>query len=99
MDFLELKHGGKTYTNQREIINILKKEGFYWLIDSEVSEAIIEIKNNTLIWHDGSYLSGDWYYGIFKKGNFFGKWENGIFEDGTFEGKWNSGIDLSKNKN
>ena len=29
-----------------------------------------EIKNNTLIWHDGDYLSGNWHYGIFKGGNF-----------------------------
>jgi hypothetical protein len=97
MNFLELIYGGEKYTNQREILNILRKESFFWLIDSEVSDAIIEIKNNTLIWHNGTYLSGDWYYGIFKRGNFFGNWQNGIFEHGYFGGKWNSGIDLSKN--
>lgn len=97
MNFLELIYGGEKYTNQREILNILRKENFFWLIDSEVSDAIIEIKNNTLIWHNGTYLSGDWYYGIFKRGNFFGNWQNGIFEHGYFSGKWNSGIDLSKN--
>jgi hypothetical protein len=98
MNFLELIYGGEKYTNQREILNILRKESFFWLIDSEVSDAIIEIKNNTLIWHNGTYLSGDWYYGIFKRGNFFGNWQNGIFEHGYFGGKWNSGIDLSKNQ-
>lgn len=97
MGFLELKYDNQTITNQREIVKILKKEAFYWLIDSEVSDAIIEIKNNTLIWYDGTYLSGDWYYGIFKNGNFFGNWENGIFENGQFNGNWNSGINLSKN--
>ena len=97
MNFLELIHNNKTWTNQNDILNILKKEGFYWLIDSEVSEAIIEIKHNTLIWHSGSYLSGDWHYGIFKNGHFFGNWLNGIFEHGYFNGNWNSGIDLSKN--
>ena len=49
MDFIELKYVGKTYTDPKQIINILKKEGFYWLIDSEVDGAIIEVKNNTLI--------------------------------------------------
>lgn len=97
MGILELKHNNQTWTNKRDILNILKREGFYWLIDSEVSDAIIEIKKDTLIWHSGTYLSGDWYYGIFKNGDFFGNWLNGIFEHGNFNGNWNSGIDLSKN--
>ena len=86
MDFLELKYEGKTYTQQKQIINILKTEGFYWLIDSEVNDAIIEIKNNTLIWESGTFLSGDWYYGIFRNGSFYGVWENGIWENGHFSG-------------
>lgn len=97
MNFLELRYGGKTLYNNVDILRILKREEFLWLIDSEVSGAKIEIENNTLIWHDGYYLSGDWYYGIFKGGHFFGNWLNGIFESGHFEGNWNSGIDLSKN--
>ena len=96
MEFLELKFEGKNYTNPREIINILKKEGFYWLVDSEVDKAIIEIKKNTLIWHEGIFMSGDWYYGIFKNGGFYGNWEDGIFEDGYFDGDWKGGINLKK---
>lgn len=95
MEFLELKYNGKTYTSQREILNILKSNKFYWLIDAETDDAIIEIDNNTLIWHEGIFMSGDWQYGIFKNGGFYGNWVNGIFEDGYFGGKWNSGI---KNK-
>lgn len=97
MDFIELKYVGKTYTDPKQIINILKKEGFYWLIDSEVDGAIIEVKNNTLIWHEGIYMVGDWNYGIFKNGGFYGNWKNGIFEGGYFNGNWESGIDLTKN--
>lgn len=96
MDFLELKYEGKTYTNYNQIINILKREGFFWLIDSEVNDAIIELKNDTLIWHGGIYMSGDWIYGIFKNGGFYGNWENGIFENGYFDGNWKSGINLTK---
>lgn len=96
MDFIELKYVGKTYTDPKQIINILKKEGFYWLIDSEVDGAIIEVKNNTLIWHEGIYMVGDWNYGIFKNGGFYGNWKNGIFEGGYFNGNWESGIDLTK---
>lgn len=97
MVFLELKYGNKTYTNRHEILSILRKEGFFWLIDSEIDNAIIEIFKNTLIWHEGIFMSGNWHYGIFKNGGFYGNWINGIFEDGHFSGNWNSGINLSKN--
>ena len=97
MNFLELKYVGKTYTEPKQIIKILKDEGFYWLIDSEVDGAIIEIENNTLIWNEGIYMVGDWEYGIFKNGGFYGNWKNGIFENGYFNGNWESGINLSKN--
>ena len=92
MDFIELKYNDKTYTTPNQIIDILKKEKLYWLIDSETDKAIIEIKNNTLIWHEGIFMSGDWKYGIFKKGGFYGTWENGIWENGYFDGTWISGI-------
>ncbi len=92
MDFLELKYNNKTYTNRREIIDILKSLKFYWLIDSEVVDASIEVKNNTVIWHDGIFMSGNWPYGIFLNGYFYGNWDNGIWEKGFFGGKWKSGI-------
>lgn len=97
MEYLELKFNGKTYINQREIIKILKDNQFFWLIDSEVDSAKIEILNNTLIWNEGIFMSGNWYYGIFKNGGFYGNWQNGIFENGYFDGNWKSGIDLTKN--
>ena len=92
MGILELKRGNRTYTNPKEILKILKSEGFYWLIDSEVADAKIEIENNTVIWNDGHYVTGNWHYGIFKNGVFSGNWENGIWEEGYFNGNWKSGI-------
>lgn len=92
MGINELKFNNKTLTNKSEILKILKDNKFYWLIDSEVEEAIIEINKNTLIWHSGIYKHGKWEYGIFKNGTFYGIWENGIWESGTFRGKWKSGI-------
>jgi hypothetical protein len=83
MGILELRIGDKTYTNKNEILDILFKEKFHWLIDSEMENAIIEIKKKTIIWHDGDYLSGDWHFGIFKNGKFYGNWINGIWENGT----------------
>jgi hypothetical protein len=94
MRFNELIYNENKIVNQNKILNILEKENFHWLIDSEVEDAQIEIKNNTLIWYGGSYYSGNWHYGIFKSGEFYGTFQNGIFEGGTFKGKFVSGINL-----
>ena len=59
MRYFELIYGGKTYTNTKQINDILEKEELFWLLDSEFERAKIEIKNGTLIWHDGDYLSGN----------------------------------------
>lgn len=94
MRYLELRHNGKTFTNEREINQILQSKKFYWLIDAELENAIIELKNDTIIWHTGDFYSGTWHYGIFKSGSFYGTWEGGIFENGNFDGKWEDGIKL-----
>ena len=94
MRFSELIYNDNKITNNKQILNILEKEGLHWLIDSEIEDAKIEIKNNTLIWHNGSYFSGNWHYGIFKDGKFYGTFENGILEGGIFRGKFVSGVKL-----
>jgi len=94
MRYSQLKYKDKIYTNYKDINDILLKEKMYWLIDSEIEYAQLEIKNNTIIWHNGNFYSGNWYYGIFKSGKFYGVWENGIWENGDFAGKWISGINL-----
>ena len=94
MRYTELKYGNKTYTIESEINKILENQKIYWLLDSEIENAVLEIKKDTLIWHDGDFYSGNWHYGIFKEGSFNGIWENGIFENGSFRGKWLSGINL-----
>lgn len=85
---------GKEIINPKEINKTLINNGFYWLIDAEFEEAEIEIKNNTIIWKSGIWLSGTWFYGIWQNGEFrWGKWLNGIFEGGNFiNGTWESGI-------
>lgn len=92
MRYIELKKDGVVYRKESDINRILIDQKFYWLIDSEVENSTLEIKNNTLIWKGGEYLSGNWHYGIFKNGSFYGTWENGIWENGNFNGKWISGI-------
>ena len=66
------------------------------MIDWLVIICEIIIKNNTLIWENGSFYTGEWHYGIFKNGSFYGNWKNGIWERGNFAGKWNSGINLTQ---
>ena len=92
MRFKGLTIGDKTITNQTRILDVLEKSGFNWLVDSEIENADIEIKKNTIIWHGGDFYSGKWNYSIFKSGNFYGIFENGIFEGGNFKGKFLSGV-------
>jgi hypothetical protein len=94
MKFVQLKYKDKTYKSQKDINQILKDLKFYWLIDSELENADIEIEKNTLIWNNGDFFSGNWEYGIFKDGKFYGNWKNGIWENGNFAGKWQSGIKM-----
>lgn len=98
MRYVELVIDGKKYKSQNEIQKQLLLNKFYWLLDSEIENAQIELKNNTLIWHSGDFYSGDWEYGIFKNGNFYGNFINGIFEGGNFKGNWQSGINLQSEK-
>lgn len=97
MGILELKLGDLVLTNPQQINEVLLEKKFYWLIDSEMSDAVIEIQRGTLIWQSGNYMTGNWYYGIFKNGGFYGVFENGIFEGGHFGGSWKSGLRLKNN--
>lgn len=95
-NIIELKIAEKIYTSKNQIYKILKEYKLYWLIDSEVKDAKIKIYKDTVIWNEGTFISGNWHYGIFKNGEFYGKWLNGIFVNGTFKGTWESGINLKK---
>ena len=92
MRFREFRIGNRLLTDPIEINNVLIKNNISWLIDSEIEDASIEIRNKTLIWINGVYRAGDWHYGIWKDGYFYGNWENGIWEKGVFKGKWKSGV-------
>lgn len=96
MRYKSLKIEDKEITNPNKINDILVDNGLDWLIDCEIEDAEIEIKNKTLIWMSGKLYSGTWWYGIWKKGEFWGIWENGIFEGGKFGGTFKSGIKSSK---
>jgi hypothetical protein len=92
MKFEYLLIGDNKITEQSIIIKTLKTQKFNWVVDAEFENAQLEIKNNTIVWHDGDWYNSDWVYGIWTKGSFNGKWLNGIWEGGIFKGKWVSGI-------
>jgi len=94
MRFKELIVEGEKIVGEHRIVMTLEQIGFNWLIDSEIENACCEIKNNTLIWHSGDFISGNWHYGIFKSGNFYGNFKNGIFEGTNFKGKFLSGVKI-----
>ena len=92
MRFKKVIINDKTYTDNNTINKVLLDNDLNWLIDSEIEDADILIKNKTVIWNNGVYYSGNWHYGIWKDGIFHGVWENGIWESGIFKGVWKSGI-------
>lgn len=92
MRYKSLKFKDKEYTSENIINKILIDNSFNWLLDCEIEEALLEIKNNTVIWYEGTLYSGIWKYGIWKSGDFHGIFENGIFENGNMLGKVKSGI-------
>ncbi len=101
MKYKSLIYNNNKITKSSKIDDILSQNNFNWLIDAEFEGAELEIKNDTLIWHDGTWYFGYWYYGIWKNGVWKdGTFENGIFEKGTFEGgTFKSGIDVNSNIN
>lgn len=53
-----------------------------WILDAEISDAIIGIKDNSLVWYKGVWESGRWFSGTWISGT----WKYGDWYGGT----WNS---------
>jgi hypothetical protein len=89
---IKLLYKDKTYINHVHIDNIITECNLKWLDKCEIENAIIEIKDNKLYWHQGIFFYGDmkyciWLNGIFRSGNFNGGvFYNGRFESGDFNG-------------
>ena len=47
MRYMELLIDGKSIKSQSKIDSILKSKNLSWVIDSEIENAVIELKNNT----------------------------------------------------
>lgn len=100
MNWSSLKTESDILTHNNEIVNWIKSnEKWHWLLDAQVDNAVIEIKNNTLIWKDGIWYSGDFLYGIWENGTFWGRWINGLWINGKFNGEWLTGLKSQNRRN
>lgn len=91
--FLSLIIDGQTIDQSKMIEKYLYNSIFYWLLECEVENVNIEIKDNILTWIDGIFYYGNWKWGIWKDGEFrSGNWIGGIFYCGIFKGIWNRGV-------
>ena len=88
--YKELIYKGNIYTEKYQIEEILVKEKLSWFMDSETTNAKIEIgENNVLIFNGGTWYTGIWYFGAWRAGEWkFGSWEDGVW----FNGVWQDGI-------
>jgi hypothetical protein len=81
------------YTNIKDIENYLYSSPFYWILDCELDNVILEIKDNILYFKSGIFYWGIWYWGVFENGEFrSGDWNGGIFFNGLFKGNWKNGV-------
>lgn len=80
-------------TSSKLIEQYLYTSDFYWLLDCELDDVSIEIKNNILFWKSGIFYWGVWYWGVFESGEFrSGLWKGGIFLNGIFKAVWENGV-------
>ena len=92
--YTELKHDGKTYTEQWKIDEILIKNKFNWMVNAEIKNARLEIFQDTLVWNAGIWYNGSWYFGVWRDGEWrYGTWQNGVWYNGVWrDGTFKSGI-------
>ena len=77
---------------ENNIKNTIARYNMDWLLDCEFDNAVLEIVNNTMIWKNGTFYHGDWIFGIFENGEFFGNFLSGVFKSDKFKGKKIDGV-------
>ena len=61
---------------------------YSWLLEAELSGALIGVNNDDLIWYKGTWIFGRW---------FGGTWQSGVWMSGDwYGGTWNSNIVTDK---
>lgn len=93
---------GTILKDSKPIEKWLYTSPFNWLLECELDNVKLRVKDGILywtsgvlywghtkwmVWESGEYRSGEWSGGIWFDGTFKGKWMNGVFKGGTFEGE------------
>lgn len=85
----KLTINGTVYTTIKTIVYELSITEHNWILDCELANVVLEIKDNILIFHSGIFYWGVWQWGIFNDGEFrSGHWKGGILKGGTFKGTY-----------
>lgn len=58
----------------------LVSQNYHWILEAEISDGIIGLDNNGIVWYSGNWLSGRWFGGTWYSGN----WISGDWYDGTW---------------
>lgn len=92
--FEELRLEDGTVLNSNAVIEKwLYSSVFYWLLECELDNVKLEVKEGIVYWKSGVLYWGNWQWGVFESGEFrSGTWNGGIWLGGTFRGKWLNGV-------
>jgi len=65
-----------------------------WLRDADTVDAIVEIFDGAVVWHDGVWRDGVWHDGVWHDGVWLdGVWHDGVWLDGVWHGGvWHGGV-------
>jgi len=84
---------GTILKNTQPIEKWLYTSTFSWLLECELDNVKLVIKDGILHWKSGILYWGIWYWGVFESGEFrSGIWHGGIFLNGKFKGLWKNGV-------
>ena len=79
--------------SNNEIESWLYQSNFYWILECELDNVNLKIKDDILFWKSGTLYWGNWIWGVWENGDFrSGDWKGGIFKSGTFKGNWHLGV-------
>jgi hypothetical protein len=60
-------------------INLISKQ-YHWILEAEISDAIIGLDSNGIVWYSGTWHSGRWFGGTW----YSGTWVSGDWYAGTW---------------
>jgi hypothetical protein len=84
---------GTILKDSKPIEKYLYTSPFFWLLECELDNVKLLIKDGVLYWQSGILYWGNWKWGVFESGEFrSGLWKGGIFKNGLFKGTWLNGV-------